>query len=109
MVNNPGGSQSTERLIGIDDPDINGGRPTLIPTLYVEDGKIKQYSSVTKTGEITVSREQQRGAIKAAIKSGLEYPSFRDHDKATEFAKQRSKDGGIKSGPLGRSRDNLGE
>jgi hypothetical protein len=113
FIQNPGGGKSTERTIGVDDPRLNKGKPTLIPTLFMVDGILKAFSSISKTGEITVSQEQVRGARDAAVSSGLVYPSFPSHDGpggSTEFAKERSRTGGIANGPLGRKpKNNIGE
>jgi hypothetical protein len=109
FIQNPGGSKSTERLIGVDDPRLNKGKPTLIPSVFFHKGKIIQFSSVSKTGEISVSREQQRGAIDAAVATGLDFPSFATFEASTEFAKERSRTGGIASGPLGKKPPTLGE
>ena len=100
VIKNKSGSNSTERLIGVDHPELNGGRPTLIPTLYMKDGKIVRFSSITPEGKITVSREQQRGAIQAAMQSGLQYPDFNTFDESTVYAKQRSAAGGTANGPI---------
>ena len=103
FVQNANGSESTERTIGVNHPNLNNGRPTLIPTIYKEGGKIVQYSSMTATGEVSCSRKQQDGAVKAAIASGKKYPDFDTHEQATEFAIQRSRTGGVsKHGPLGK-------
>jgi len=109
FVKNPGGSRSTERLIGVDDPRLNGGRPTLIPTLFMQGGKVVEFSSVSKTGSISVSGKQQAGAIEAALASGLEYPSFDTFTQSTEFAKERSRTGGIASGPLAKKAPRIGD
>ena len=108
FIQNPGGSKSTERLIGIDDPRLNNGKPTLIPSVFFNNGKIVQFSSVSKTGDISISHEQQAGAIDAAVASGLEFPSFDTHEQSTEFAKERSRTGGIQNGPLGKKPKTLG-
>jgi|TARA_R110000787_G_scaffold205820_1_gene316083 hypothetical protein len=108
FIQNPGGSKSTERLIGIDDPRLNKGKPTLIPSVFFNKGKIVQFSSVSKTGQISVSREQQQGAIEAAVASGLTFPSFDTFEQSTEFAKERSRTGGIANGPLGQKPKSIG-
>jgi len=111
FVQNPGGSRSTERLIGIDDPRLNQGKPTVIPSMFFHKGKIIQFSSVSKTGQISVSREQQAGAIDAAVASGLQFPFFPSHagpGGSDEFAAERSRTGGIANGPLGREPATLG-
>ena len=111
FLNNPGGSQSTERLIGVNDPRLNNGRPTVIPSVFFHKGKIIQFSAVSKTGQISVSREQQAGAIEAAIASGLVFPSFDSHEGpggSNEFAAERSRTGGNANGPLGRKPETIG-
>lgn len=104
FLQNKGGSKSTERLIGINDPRINGGKPTLIPSIFVVGGKIKSFTSMTATGEVNPpTAEQSDRAADAAIASGLEWPSFPTHDGpggSTEFAIERSRTGGNKNGPL---------
>ena len=110
FLQNKNGSKSTERTISVNHPDLNGGRPTLIPTIYVDGGKIVEHSSMTATGEIDVSRDQEEAATRAAIASGMKYPDFDDHDKATKFAIQRSKTGGVsKHGSLGKAPPPLGK
>ncbi len=109
FVQNSGGSKSSERLIGVNDPRLNKGKPTLIPTVFFHKGKIVQHSSVSKTGQISVSRDQQRDAIDAAVASGLEYPAFDNHEQSTKFASERSRTGGIANGPLARKPRKIGD
>ena len=113
FIQNKGGSKSTERLIGVNDPRINGGKPTLIPSVFVIDGKVKSFSKMSANGEvIPPTAEQSDRAADAALASGLEFPSFPSHEGkggSTEFAIERSRTGGIANGPLGKKPKNLGE
>ena len=81
FIQNKGGSKSTERLIGVNDPRINGGKPTLIPSVFVIDGKVKSFSKMSANGEvIPPTAEQSDRAADAALASGLEFPSFPSHE-----------------------------
>lgn len=83
-VNNPDGSASSERTITVEAAELNGGKPTLIPTLI----RGKQLSDDE--------------AIRFAIRSGLQFPSFNSLQEANAFASQRSRTGGAeKHGFLG--------
>lgn len=113
FIKNKTGTKSTERLIGIDDPRINGGKPTLIPSIFVVDGKIKEFSSMAANGEVSpMSARESDKAADAALASGLEFPSFPSHEGkggSTEFAIERSRTGGIANGPLGKRPQKIGE
>lgn len=84
-VSNEDGSISTERSITVTDPKLNSGKPTNIPSLFMVDGKPKQFS--------------QKGAIKAALESGVKFRSFNTIDEAVDAAVKRSKAGGASRSP----------
>jgi hypothetical protein len=67
-VTDDAGVHSTLSL-GIDDERINGGKPSLIPTVW--DGEILE----------------QEDAVKRAVASGKEWPSFKDHTESTKYSK----------------------
>jgi hypothetical protein len=68
-VSNKDGSTSTVKTISVDDGRLNGGKPTLIPTVW--------------NGSIVSDSE----AIEFAVSSGKAWPSFPSHDEATKAAK----------------------
>jgi hypothetical protein len=72
ILRNPDGSVSTERSITVEDPRLNGGRVTLIPS--IQEGQ----------------QLSPRQAIAYAIRSGQRYPSFDNQAQADEYAVQRS-------------------
>ena len=84
---NADGSQSTEYTIGVNDKRLNKGRPTVIPSIWMVNGKIVELD--------------QASAREAAVKSGLTFPDFDTHEEGDAFAFERSKGGGIANGPLG--------
>lgn len=87
-IKNPDGSYSSERTIGVQDSRLNKGRETLIPTLI-------------RGVQLT-----DKDAVKWAVNSNLDYPSFDSPKKATAFAKKRTGSGGAsKHGFLGKARD----
>jgi len=57
-IRNPDGSHSTEFSITISDPRINGGKPTVIPSLVMGQKRVKKMLSSK-----IVDREQQEIAI----------------------------------------------
>ena len=72
------------------DPAINQGRPTNIPSLFVEDGVVVQFHN-------------EFDAVKAALDTGLKFPSFDTIDDAVGAASQRSQSGGASTNaPLGK-------
>lgn len=73
-LNNPDGSQTTERSITIQDSRLNGGRPTNIPTVW---------------GGQVVSNQQ---ATENAVRSGVQFPGFNSIPEAVSSARQRSTD-----------------
>ena len=75
-VQNLDGSSSSERTISVEAAELNDGKPTLIPTLV--NGK-------------QLSDDE---AIRSAIQSRLQYPSFKTIEEAGAFAATRSQAGG---------------
>lgn len=71
---NPDGSKTTERSITVTEPDLNGGRPTNIPTVW--NGRI-------------VSDDE---AIENAVRSGRSWDAYDTIDEAVGVAQQRSND-----------------
>lgn len=77
-VKNPDGSWSSEVTMttGVGDyPTLNGGAPTVIPTLWIIDGK------PTRVDEDT--------AANLAVQSGLQFRSFKTPDEAEAFSNER--------------------
>jgi hypothetical protein len=85
---NDDGSKSTEINITVTHPKLNGGAPTNIPSLYMENGRIVHFPD-------------ERQAIEAALATGLTFPDYPTLDDAVAAAKARSAGGGIASGPIG--------
>lgn len=81
MVLNPSGSVSTERTVTIQDPRINEGRPTNIPTLFggVEVDPREAIELVAMSGGIDPE-------------TGRELPSFENIDEALRSARSRSRE-----------------
>jgi hypothetical protein len=78
-VQNPDGSMSSEKTISVEVDELNGGRITLLPSIVAGQ---------------QLSDEE---AIRHALRSGLQYPSFDSHEEANAFAAARSKRGGATS------------
>jgi hypothetical protein len=74
-VDNPGGSWSSEISVTVTDPQLNGGKPTVIPSLWLVNGKPQR-----------VSEDQ---AATLAAHSGLNFPAFKDIAAAEKFATDR--------------------
>ena len=72
LIVNKKGGVSSELSITVNDPKLNKGRATNIPS--IQNGK-----------EMT-----QRAAINFAVKSGKKFKSFGSIDKAVSAAKERS-------------------
>jgi hypothetical protein len=72
ILNNPDGTFSTEESITVEVDDLNGGRPTNIPSIW--GGK----------------RLSEREAIQQAISSGQKFDSYDTIDQAVSAAKARS-------------------
>jgi hypothetical protein len=75
-ITNPDGTTSSERTISVEVDGLNGGKITVIPTI-VEGRQLSNQE-----------------AIRAAVQSGLRYPSFDSHKEADAFAARRSQQGG---------------
>lgn len=76
-VQNPNGSWSNEISMTVSgDKSFNDGKPTVIPSLWIKDGK-----------PYVAANEDE--ATELAKASGLEWPSFADQAAAEKFANQR--------------------
>ena len=76
-VQNPNGSWSSEMTMTVSgDKSFNGGKPTVIPSLWIKDGK-----------PYVATNEDEATALAKA--SGLEWPSFADMNAAEKFANDR--------------------
>ncbi len=60
----------------VQDPSLNNGQPTVVPSLWIQDGKA-----------VRATNEDQAAAF--AAKSGLRFPSFQTMPEAEKFANQR--------------------
>lgn len=89
-VKNPDGTKSTEYSITVEDPRLNDGKPTNIPTIWKVDGKIVR---LVPHGEAPNDTTQE-AAISHAIKSGERFPAYDTVDEAVAAAKTRSSAGG---------------
>src|SRR5215469_12118664 len=74
-VTNPGGSWSNEITATVQNPALNSGRHTVVPTLWLLNG--------------TPTRVNEDHAGALASRSGLAFPSFDNSDKAEAFATTR--------------------
>lgn len=77
-VENPNGSWSSEITGTIeagDHPELNGGRATIVPTLWLVNGKPVRVDEDT--------------AAAYAVQSGLSFPAFPTNDAAEAFSQQR--------------------
>ena len=92
FIQNKNGTQSTERTVTVTHPDVNGGKPTNIPTIYVVDGKIL---------ELDLSKPVDDEAAALAVASGQTFPSFKSIKEAVTSAQSRSNKGGAFQGQLG--------
>jgi hypothetical protein len=72
---NQQGSWSNEISATVQDPALNGGKPTVVPTLWVINGQAVRVDEDT--------------AAKYAAQSGLPFRSFESEDSANQFADQR--------------------
>lgn len=72
-LKNSDGSTSTTRSMSVRHEGLNGGRPTLIPTIY--QGREVSYQE----------------AVENALQSGQVWPSFDTEDEATAYSKQASR------------------
>lgn len=74
-IKNKNGSWSNEITSTVEDKNLNGGKPTVVPTLWMVDGK-----------PTTVSEDE---AARLAATSGLKFPSFSTMKDAEKFANAR--------------------
>lgn len=74
-VDNPDGSWSSEVTATVTNPKLNGGKPTVIPSLWLVNGKP------------TLVNEDK--AAEYAAKSGLTFRSFKSIDDAENYANDR--------------------
>lgn len=80
FLRNPNGSWSSERTATIgkdEEPKLMGGKASVIPTLWIVNGKPYQAS--------------EDEAVRFAIKSGLKFPAFDTTDEAEKFSVEREK------------------
>ena len=82
-LENEDGTRSTERTITIEDSRINDGKPTNIPTIYMEDGK-----------PVRGDESDSEGAINRALATGQEFEAFETIPEAVAAAQARSDAGG---------------
>lgn len=76
-VQNPNGSWSSEETMTVSgNPQFNGGKPTVLPSLWIKDGKA-----------YVAHNEDEAAALARA--SGLQFPSFPDMAAAEKFANER--------------------
>lgn len=74
-IKNPDGSWSSEITVTVNDPILNGGKPTVIPSLWLVDGKAVRVNEDT--------------AARYAAQSGLKFQSFDSMAAAEKFATDR--------------------
>lgn len=74
-VRNPNGSWSSEISITVTNPGVNDGKPTILPSLWIVDGK--------------PVRVNEDAAARYASQSGLQFRSFDTMAKAEEYANHR--------------------
>lgn len=74
-IENPDGSTSNEITVTVENPKLNGGKPTILPSLWLSNGKA-----------VKVNEDQ---AAEYALKSGLKFPSFATEAEAEKFAVDR--------------------
>jgi hypothetical protein len=67
-VQNPNGSWSSEITGTVSHPELNGGKPTLVPTLWLIDGKPVRVDEDT--------------AAELAVRSGLKFRSYETEQEA---------------------------
>lgn len=80
IVPNDDGTHSTERTITVTDPQINGGKPTNIPTMF-EGKQVSQ--------EEAIQRIVDAGGLDP--ETGRKLQGFKSIDEAVKAAEQRSK------------------
>lgn len=74
-LSNPDGSWSSEITVTVTNPDINNGRPTVLPSLWIRNGK-----------PVRVTEDQ---AVDYANASGLTFPSYKSIAEAERAANGR--------------------
>lgn len=74
-LNNPNGSWSNEMSYTLQDPMLNAGRPTIVPGLWVKDGK--PYHAT------------EDEAARMALASLLHFPSYNSMQQAEDMANAR--------------------
>jgi hypothetical protein len=72
---NPDGSWSNEISVTVSDPALNGGRPTVVPSLWLVDGQPVRVDEDT--------------AARYAVQSGLQFPSYGSEDEAERASEAR--------------------
>ena len=98
FIQNDDGTRSTERSITITSPLINDGRPTNIPTIFVDRGKITALDAVPGLKE--GSQELEDAAIDMALRSRQNFPAFGSIKEAVASAVARSEGGGAFQGNI---------
>lgn len=86
------GGVSSEISIGVDDPRLNGGRPTNIPTLVRGQQGVRELLT-TPMDRIHFTPQQQEIAIRRALerqRAGGSLPSYANFDQADRAAVSRS-------------------
>jgi hypothetical protein len=77
-VQNPNGSWSSEISSTVVNPALNGGKPTIVPTLWLVNGKAVRVDEDT--------------AADYAVKSGLKFRSYNSEDEAEAASIAREND-----------------
>lgn len=75
-VRNPDGGWSSEISMTVEHPDMNNGQPTVIPSLWIANGKPYRAADEDE-------------AVSLAQQSKLPFPSFGSMDAADQFANKR--------------------
>lgn len=78
-VRNPDGGWSSEISVSVSHPQLNGGAPTNIPSLWLVNGKPYRAHNEDEAAEL-------------AVKSGLSWPTFKSFDDADAAATAREND-----------------
>jgi hypothetical protein len=74
-MDNPNGSWSSEMTYTLQDPSLNAGRPTLVPGLWIKDGK--PYHAT------------EDEAARMALASALRWPSYQNMQQAEDVSNAR--------------------
>ncbi len=75
-IDNPDGTHSSEISVSVENPILNGGKPTNIPSLWLKDGKAY------------VAHDEDEAA-ELAVKSGLTWPTYPTIEAADKAAGER--------------------